>query len=119
MDTIKRFLFWIVLGAVVLASLGFYFLWVMDLQEQQKALNSQIEDSLGKVQKVAADSKNIKNDNYVKAVVGYRDHLESQMDLIVKAWSDKGLSISDKFTRAAMFRELGLEVSICGDRHGL
>lgn len=101
MDTIKRFLFWIVLAAVVLLSLGFYFLWVTDLKAQKEDLNAQIVSSLGKVQKVANASKNIRNENYVKAVVDYRSHLETQMEQIIKLWEDKGLSLSDKFNSAS------------------
>lgn len=101
MDTIKRFLFWIVLGVVVLASLGFYFLWVKELKAEQENLNAQIASNLGKVQKVASASKNIRNDTYVRAVVDYRSHLETQMEQIVKAWEEKGLSQADKFSSAS------------------
>ena len=100
MDAVKKYIFWVVVGVVLLAGAGFWFMTVPGLQAQTKELNEANQTKMIDVETKAKKSKDIRNQRYVDAAKDYQKHLEKQQGEILGLLKDKKIVLGDEFEKA-------------------
>lgn len=100
MDQVKKYLFWIVIAAVLVIAGGAYMLIVPGIQEQAANLHKSNEQNRSKVHELAKNPKQIMNSTYVSAAEGYAKHLGAEKTQIIDLLKDKKLVLDDKFKKA-------------------
>lgn len=95
-----KYLFWVVLAAVLVVALGVYFVVVPGIHAESAELRAAIDTKAGEVRKYAKDSKKIVGGQHVQAAQAYRKHLEEQQKEVVEAWKGKGFTLSEEYLKA-------------------
>ena len=102
MDTLKRYLFWVLLLLVLAVSVGWYFLSVPSIQAEKDGLKKKCEDANREVMKWAgkAKSKEILNAHYARQAETFSRNLKEQEQEVLKLWKEKKLVLGPKFLNA-------------------
>ncbi|MBI3829699.1 MAG: hypothetical protein HY291_09295 [Planctomycetes bacterium] len=106
MDQVRKYLFWIVIAAVLVIAGGVYLVVVPGIQDQAKTLGSSNEQNRNKVHELAKNPKLIMNGNYVGAAESFAKHLGAERTQINDLFKDKKLVLDEKFKKAPEDREI-------------
>ncbi len=100
MEAVQKYLFWIIIGAVILVALAVQMLVIGPIQAEAQMTKENCASGLMGLKKVAKDPSGIRNARYVEAAKKYKGHLESQERTVQALWENKRLKLSDTFKNA-------------------
>ncbi|MCZ7646688.1 MAG: hypothetical protein M5U26_15610 [Planctomycetota bacterium] len=97
MEGVMKYLFWVVLAAILVIAAGVYMLMVPSITGESATLKGVISAKAAEVQKYAADSSKVVSSKHVEAVEAYRKQLAQEETAILGLWEGKGLKLPDDF----------------------
>lgn len=97
MEAVKRYLFWIVLGVVLLLAAGGYLLIVPGIQGETLALQGSNDSKRSEISALAKNPREIKNQAYVQAADNYAKHLTSEKNQLTDLLKDRKVVLEGRF----------------------
>lgn len=100
MYAIKKYLFWVLVGLVLLAGGGFWLATVPGIQAQTVILNTENQQKKMEVATKAQKALQIQNQRYIDAAREYQNHLQKQQNEILGQLKDKKIVLGEEFDKA-------------------
>ncbi|MCX7803954.1 MAG: hypothetical protein N3A38_02080 [Planctomycetota bacterium] len=95
MDTVRKYLFWIALGAIVAVSLAAYLLTVPPKWSANEELLSECRSMDGKISEAARDPASLPNQRYCDEAVRRRNVLNEQSEKVRRLWENRAVNVKE------------------------
>lgn len=95
MDNLRKYLFWVVLGAVVAIFLVAYLATVPAKWGANEELLSECKSMDGKITEAARDSASLPNRRYCEEAVRWRNALNEQYERVRRLWENRSVNLKE------------------------